>query len=276
MTTVRLTTGQAIINYLAQQHVERDGVEHRFFAGLWGIFGHGNIGGVAQAIQQAETEFPYYLCRNEQAMVHAAVGYAKLKNRLGAFACLTSIGPGRDQHGHRCRVGDHQPRPGAAPRGRRLRRARPVAGPPAAGAPGLAGHERERRVPPGRPLLGPHQPPRAGDHGPARGHARPDLARRYGRRLPRPAAGHPDLRLRLPRRDVREAGLVDPAQPARSRRRRGGRALDPREHAGRSSSPAVASATARRPTRCAPSRSRPGSRWPRPMPARAPSPTTTR
>ncbi len=94
MATVRLTTGQAIINYLIAQHVERDGAEHRFFAGLWGIFGHGNIGGVAQAIQQAEANFPYYLTRNEQAMVHAAVGYAKLRNRLGAFACLTSIGPG--------------------------------------------------------------------------------------------------------------------------------------------------------------------------------------
>ena len=81
MATVRLTTGQAVINYLAVQHVERDGVEHRFFAGLWGIFGHGNIGGVAQAIQQAEADFPYYLTRNEQAMVHAAVGYAKLRNR---------------------------------------------------------------------------------------------------------------------------------------------------------------------------------------------------
>ncbi len=94
MATIRLTTGQAIIEYLAAQHVERDGVEHRFFAGLWGIFGHGNIGGVAQAIQQVEADFPYYLTRNEQAMVHAAVGYAKLRNRLGAFACLTSIGPG--------------------------------------------------------------------------------------------------------------------------------------------------------------------------------------
>ncbi len=94
MATVRLTTGQAIINYLAQQHVERDGVENPFFAGLWGIFGHGNIGGVAQAVQQAGPRFPYYLTRNEQAMVHAALGYAKLRNRLGAFACLTSIGPG--------------------------------------------------------------------------------------------------------------------------------------------------------------------------------------
>ena len=94
MATVRLTTGQTVVNYLANQHVERDGVEHQFFAGLWGIFGHGNIGGIAQAVQQLGPAFPYYLSRNEQSMVHAAVGYAKLANRLGAFACLSSIGPG--------------------------------------------------------------------------------------------------------------------------------------------------------------------------------------
>lgn len=94
MATIRLTMGQAVVNYLAAQHVERDGREHRFFAGLWGIFGHGNIGGIAQAVQQSGPDFPYYLSRNEQAMVHAAVGYAKIANRLGAFACLSSIGPG--------------------------------------------------------------------------------------------------------------------------------------------------------------------------------------
>ena len=94
MTTVRLTTGQAIVNYLANQYVDRDGAETRFFAGLWGIFGHGNIGGIAQAVQQFGPDFPYYLGRNEQAMVHAAVGYAKQTNRLQAFACLASIGPG--------------------------------------------------------------------------------------------------------------------------------------------------------------------------------------
>ncbi|CAN5844409.1 3D-(3,5/4)-trihydroxycyclohexane-1,2-dione acylhydrolase (decyclizing) [soil metagenome] len=94
MATIRLTMGQAVVNYLANQHVERDGVENRFFAGLWGIFGHGNIGGIAQAVQQHGPTFPYYLSRNEQAMVHAAVGYAKQSNRLRAFACLSSIGPG--------------------------------------------------------------------------------------------------------------------------------------------------------------------------------------
>jgi 3D-(3,5/4)-trihydroxycyclohexane-1,2-dione acylhydrolase (decyclizing) len=92
--TLRLTAGQAIVRYLMNQHVDVDGHEERFFAGMWGIFGHGNIGGVAEALQEAGPEFPYYLGRNEQAMVHAATAFAKLKRRRQAFACLTSIGPG--------------------------------------------------------------------------------------------------------------------------------------------------------------------------------------
>lgn len=92
--TIRLTTSQAIVRYLMNQHVEFDGNEIRFFAGMWGIFGHGNIGGIAEALQEAGPEFPYYLGRNEQAMAHAAIAFAKLKNRRQAFACLSSIGPG--------------------------------------------------------------------------------------------------------------------------------------------------------------------------------------
>ena len=92
--TIRLTTGQALVRYLMNQRVEFDGTEEQFFAGMWGIFGHGNIGGVAEALQEVGPSFPYYLGRNEQAMVHAAVAFGKLKNRRQAFACLTSIGPG--------------------------------------------------------------------------------------------------------------------------------------------------------------------------------------
>ena len=92
--TIRLTTGQALVRYLMCQHVEVDGETNPFFAGMWGIFGHGNIGGVAEALQEVGPEFRYYLGRNEQAMVHAAVAFSKLKNRRQAFACLTSIGPG--------------------------------------------------------------------------------------------------------------------------------------------------------------------------------------
>jgi 3D-(3,5/4)-trihydroxycyclohexane-1,2-dione acylhydrolase (decyclizing) len=94
MSTVRLTLGQAIVKFMMNQYVERDGEENAFFAGCWGIFGHGNIGGVAQALQQYGPEFRYYQTRNEQAMVHASIAYAKMKNRKQTFACLSSIGPG--------------------------------------------------------------------------------------------------------------------------------------------------------------------------------------
>jgi 3D-(3,5/4)-trihydroxycyclohexane-1,2-dione acylhydrolase (decyclizing) len=91
--TKRLTTAQAIIAFLKNQYVERDGIEQPFFAGCFGIFGHGNIAGIGQALQQMP-EFRYYLARNEQAMVHAATAFAKTKNRLQTFACTSSIGPG--------------------------------------------------------------------------------------------------------------------------------------------------------------------------------------
>ena len=88
-----MTVAQATILYLQNQFVERDGVAEPFFAGCFGIFGHGNVGGLGQALLENKS-FRYYQCRNEQAMVHTAIAYAKVKNRLGAFACTTSIGPG--------------------------------------------------------------------------------------------------------------------------------------------------------------------------------------
>src|ERR687897_1194515 len=94
MGTVRLTTAQALVVFLANQYVERDGVEHRFFQGCFGIFGHGNVAGLGQALQQYEDELTYYLARNEQGMVHPAAGFAKMKNRLSTLACTSSIGPG--------------------------------------------------------------------------------------------------------------------------------------------------------------------------------------
>ncbi|MGB7266290.1 MAG: thiamine pyrophosphate-binding protein, partial [Terracidiphilus sp.] len=93
MKTRRMTMAQALIQFLKQQHVERDGREHAFFAGMLGIFGHGNVAGIGQALQQ-NPDFPYILVRNEQAGVHMAAGFAKASNRLRAFACTSSIGPG--------------------------------------------------------------------------------------------------------------------------------------------------------------------------------------
>jgi 3D-(3,5/4)-trihydroxycyclohexane-1,2-dione acylhydrolase (decyclizing) len=91
--TRRMTMAQAVIAYLQMQYVERDGVEQPFFAGCFGIFGHGIVGGIGQALQQMP-EFRYYQGRNEQAMVHAAIAYAKTKNRLQTLVCTSSIGPG--------------------------------------------------------------------------------------------------------------------------------------------------------------------------------------
>jgi 3D-(3,5/4)-trihydroxycyclohexane-1,2-dione acylhydrolase (decyclizing) len=91
--TRRLTMAQAVIAFLKNQYVERDGIKQPFFAGCFGIFGHGNVAGIGQALQQMP-EFRYYQARNEQAMVHSAVAYAKTKNRLQTLACTSSIGPG--------------------------------------------------------------------------------------------------------------------------------------------------------------------------------------
>ncbi len=91
---MRLTAAQALIRFLAQQHVERDGVEHRFFGGCFGIFGHGNVAGIGEALYESPDLLTYYQARSEQAMVHTAAGYARMKNRLGTLACTTSIGPG--------------------------------------------------------------------------------------------------------------------------------------------------------------------------------------
>ncbi len=85
---------QALVRFLAAQHSERDGVEHRFFEGCFGIFGHGNVTGVGQALAEHPELLIYYQARNEQAMVHTAAGFARMRNRLATLACTTSIGPG--------------------------------------------------------------------------------------------------------------------------------------------------------------------------------------
>ena len=91
--TRRLTMAQAAIEFLKNQYVERDGETQRFFDGCFGIFGHGNVAGLGQALHQDQS-FPYYLCRNEQAMAHTAAAYAKMTNRKRTLVCTTSIGPG--------------------------------------------------------------------------------------------------------------------------------------------------------------------------------------
>lgn len=98
MTSHRLTVAQATVRFLAAQRSERDGVEHRLVEGCFGIFGHGNVAGLGQALLEAEVlapgALPYRQGRNEQAMVHAATAFARMRNRLSILACTTSVGPG--------------------------------------------------------------------------------------------------------------------------------------------------------------------------------------
>ncbi|MCS7193928.1 MAG: 3D-(3,5/4)-trihydroxycyclohexane-1,2-dione acylhydrolase (decyclizing) [Meiothermus sp.] len=96
MNTQRLTVAQALVKFLAAQFTERDGREERLIAGVWAIFGHGNVSGLGQALEEygKEVGLPTYRPQNEQAMVHAAIAYAKHKNRLSTFACTASVGPG--------------------------------------------------------------------------------------------------------------------------------------------------------------------------------------
>src|SRR6266516_1068738 len=97
-TTMRLTVAQALIRFLAAQRSERDGVEHKLFEGCFGIFGHGNVAGLGEALLEAELRTPgelrYLQARNEQGMVHAASAFARMRNRLSMLACTSSIGPG--------------------------------------------------------------------------------------------------------------------------------------------------------------------------------------
>ena len=96
METVRLTVGQAIVRFMAQQYVERDGHQQRFIAGVWGIFGHGNVAGLGQALEElGDAEgMPYLRPQNEQAQVHIAAAFARHRNRLQTYACMSSVGPG--------------------------------------------------------------------------------------------------------------------------------------------------------------------------------------
>ncbi|MER5832419.1 3D-(3,5/4)-trihydroxycyclohexane-1,2-dione acylhydrolase (decyclizing) [Streptomyces sp. NPDC002130] len=92
--TTRLTVAQALVRFLSAQYTERDGARQRLIGATWGIFGHGNVAGIGQALLEHAEEMPFHQGRNEQAMVHAAVGYARQSGRLSTHAVTTSIGPG--------------------------------------------------------------------------------------------------------------------------------------------------------------------------------------
>ena len=94
MKTIRLTLAQALMRFLDQQYLEVDGTEHKFVHGVMGIFGHGNVTGVGEALEYGGTSLKYIQGNNEQGLVHTATAFAKQKNRLGIYAVTSSIGPG--------------------------------------------------------------------------------------------------------------------------------------------------------------------------------------
>ena len=94
MTMIRLTAAQAMVRYLAVQMVKIDGVITPYFAGVWAIFGHGNVAGLGEALSAAQDILPTFRAHNEQGMAHAAIAYAKASKRQRAMICTTSIGPG--------------------------------------------------------------------------------------------------------------------------------------------------------------------------------------
>ena len=94
MKTRRMTTAQALVRFLVNQHSRRDGVTRRFIPKVLGIFGHGNVAGLGEALQAAGNDLPYIPGRNEQALVHTAAAFAKMSNRLQTLACTSSVGPG--------------------------------------------------------------------------------------------------------------------------------------------------------------------------------------
>jgi 3D-(3,5/4)-trihydroxycyclohexane-1,2-dione acylhydrolase (decyclizing) len=92
--SARLTVAQAVVRYLQAQYSRRDGEEQRLIPAMFGIFGHGNVAGLSQALYEYGADLPYYQPFNEQSMVHSAAGYAKAMNRRATLACTASIGPG--------------------------------------------------------------------------------------------------------------------------------------------------------------------------------------
>jgi 3D-(3,5/4)-trihydroxycyclohexane-1,2-dione acylhydrolase (decyclizing) len=92
--TIRLTMAQALVRYLTQQHIDTDGERQRLFAGMFAIFGHGNVAGLGEALQHQRDAMPVYRAHNEQAMAHAAIAFAKASGRRRMMACTTSVGPG--------------------------------------------------------------------------------------------------------------------------------------------------------------------------------------
>ncbi len=159
--TVRLTTAQAIVRYLGQQHTVADGERRRSVPAMLGIFGHGNVAGLGQALDEFRAEMPYVQGRNEQSLVHVATAYCQGVAPTSP-ASRDRVGRARgNEHDHRRRARHDQPRAGTPPARRHLRDPAPGTRPPTAGEPVGRRRQRERLLPTGGSLLRPDHPPGA-------------------------------------------------------------------------------------------------------------------
>ena len=222
---MRLTVAQALVRFLSVQSVERDGHEQRFFAGCFGIFGHGNVAGLGQALLESGDDLA--LLPRSQRAGHGAHrrglrAHVEPAARLRVHVLHRT---GRHQHGHRCGGGHDEPDTGAAAARRRVRHAPGQPGAPRTRGPDVAGRLGQRLPAAGIALLRPRLAPRATAPGAACSDARAHRPRRDRRGHPGPAPGRPDRGVRRPRRPLRAAGLADPPPAARaSDHRRAGRA----------------------------------------------------
>ena len=219
MNTVRLTTAQALVRYLQAQWSERDGDRRRLIPGMWGIFGHGNVIGLGQALEEVGDELTFHQGRNEQSMVHAAAAFAKATRRRQTLACTASIGPARRtwspappaRRSTACRCscspGDIYATRHQGPVLQQLEHA-------------TSGRRHgERLLPPGRALLRPDHAARAAADRAARGDARAHLAGRDRRGRARAAAGRPVARVGLPRALLRASASGASSAPLPDPRR---------------------------------------------------------
>ena len=220
--TIRLTVAQAVVTYLSRQYSVADGVRRRLIPATLGIFGHGNVAGLGQALDQLAETMPFIQGRNEQALVHAATAFAKHTHRHATLAVTASIGPGAMNMVtgaalatvNRLPVlllpGDTYATRHQGPVLQQLQHPTDA---------DLTVNDAFRPV---GPVLRPDHPARAAAHRPPGGDADPRRPGRDRRRGAVPPAGRPVPRLRLPRRALRRAGLGDPPtrpRPGRDRRR---------------------------------------------------------
>ena len=220
MKTIRLTMAQALVRFLDNQYLDVDGTETKFVRGVFGIFGHGNVVGLGEALVDSSHGLTYYQGHNEQGMAHAAIAYAKQMRRRQICRRDQLDRAGGAQHGHGGGNRHGESHPGAAPPRRHLRLPTARPGAPAGGAVLRPERDGERRLQGGQPVLGSDRAAGAADERLPERHARAHRSGRDRRGHPGAPAGRPGGVVRLPCGVPAEGGFTiwcaAPPTPTRS------------------------------------------------------------